>query len=347
MAVSAKRVRVSDDSGSNWYTLPGNTAELSNEAGPIDDTVFGQNFASSEIGLIAGSITAAAFFKGFAGYVCDLKKGGTPTAVTAGATTNTSGKTYRLNDAAKRVIDRTASITVKDGGSAIAGSNIESYDYLFGTVTFISSYTVGGAITMDYTYIPMANIASAQSFTLTQTADAIDDTDFDAAQANSGHRTYDAGLKTVSLDISGIYNATNAWRTALASRGVIMCEINPDGSGASVARGFFKITTQGQSGDVGALEEESITLELHVPDDALMAYPFSWVHTNSTLSTAVQKILTAWLAGTELDVQYLPNGTAGVKYDAIVTDISLSGGLDQMNEFSCTFQGSGAPSAVT
>ena len=64
----AKRVRLSDDAGSNWYTLPGSTAELRNEAGEIPDTVFGQVFASAEVGLIEGMITSNALYKGFAGY---------------------------------------------------------------------------------------------------------------------------------------------------------------------------------------------------------------------------------------------------------------------------------------
>ena len=52
MTISAKRVRLSDDSGSNWYTLPGSTGEFTNEGQVIDDTVFGQLYQSGFPGLI-------------------------------------------------------------------------------------------------------------------------------------------------------------------------------------------------------------------------------------------------------------------------------------------------------
>ena len=61
---------------------------------------------------------------------------------------------------------------------------------------------------------------------------------------------------------------------------------------------------------------------------------------------AVVKTLTAWQDGLDLDVRYLSDGVNGLSGTAVVADISLAGGLEAMNEFSCTFQGSGTVTTV-
>src|SRR5688500_17864632 len=117
----AKRVRLSDDAGTNWYTLPGNSAELANEAGEIADTVFGQNYSSAQTGMLGWTLSANGLYKGFAGYVAKIMKSGTPTAMTAEPMALVSGKTYQVTNAAKRTFSRTAALTFL--GNAIAISN--------------------------------------------------------------------------------------------------------------------------------------------------------------------------------------------------------------------------------
>jgi len=343
----AKKIDVSDDNGVTWYTLPGGTGEYAEEAESITDTVFGNTYESSEIGLISWTVSANAYYKGFAGYNAKVLKPGTSTAVLGEAMSLVSGKTYQVTAAARRVMDRSQTITVYDNAVAVADSNIQSFDYLFGKVTFVASYTVTGPVTMDFNYFPMTSIGTSSSFTLTQTANPIDTTDFATAQGNTGFRTFTPGLRTVSMDLSGFFNVSNAFKSALESRSEVIIEVNPDGNGNSIARGFFKPATWGQSGDVGALEEETITYNLNIPDDAKMALGFSWEHTSgTTLSTAVQKILTAWLNESMIDVRYLYDGTSGYRGKAMMSDVTLEGSLDGMNLFTANFQGSGQPSAV-
>ncbi len=341
----AKRIRVSDDSGTNWYTLPGNTGELSNEATPLTDTIFGQDFESQEIGLISWNVSSNALFKGFAGYLVDIKIAGTPTVTTGESCSLETGKIYQIDDSAKQIWDRSATVTVYDNG-VDQTSEVVSIDYLFGRVTFDAAYTVTGPVTVDVTYLPTTAVAGYRTFTLTQTANAVNNTDIPAAQANSGHNTFEYGLKTVNLNLSGVFKSSNAFRAALIARSELIIEINPDGNNESVARGFFKYTNQGQSGNVGDLEEETITLTLNVPDVALLEESFKWVHTSSTLSTAVQKVLDAWEDSSALDCQYLHDGTNGVSGAVVVTDVTLTSGLESMNEFSVTLQGTGALTAV-
>lgn len=338
----AKRVRISDDNGSNWYTLPGSSGELSHDTGEIDDTIFGYNYKSSEVGLIKWGVSSDALYKGFAGYVADVKKVGTTTAFTAEAVTAEGGNIYAIASASKSVWDRATTVVVKDGVTNIA-AQIEWIDYLFGRVKLLSTYTVVGTITFGGNYFPMASIGKANGFSLTQTADAVQNTTFDLAQANGGFHTFQEGLKTVALELSGIFDETNGFVDAIADRLEVIVEINPDGQARSIARGFFRFATQNQSGDVGALEEEKVTLRLNVPDLATNYLPFEWRHTNtSTLNTAVKKLLSAWEAGTVIDVQYLPDGTTGKRGDCIVTELTLSGGLEEMNKFSVGLQGTGS-----
>ena len=342
----AKRVRISDDAGSNWYTLPGNSAELSSEAGEIDDTTFGQDFSSTQTGLIGWTLSANALFKGFAGYSAKILKVGTSTTLTDEAMSVVSGKTYQITDSAKRVLNRAVAVTVEDNSVTVSAANIESIDYLFGRITFVSSYTPTTPITISGAYYPMATVGCANTFSLTQTANANDVTCPSEAQSNSGHRVFDYGLKNVSVELSGIYNASNAFRALLAARTEIILEINPDGNGKTVARGFFKPTKTGQSGDVGDLESESITFNLSVPDNDAIPYPFHWlIATDSTINTAIKKALESWEASALIDIAYLPDGTTGVKGDAVITDLTLTGGLEVMNEFTVNVQGSGALSA--
>lgn len=344
----AKRVRISDDGGSTWYTLPGNTAELSSEAGDIDDTVFGQDYSSTQTGLIGWTISANGLYKGFAGYVATIMKAGTSTTLTTEAMSLVSGKTYQITAAAKRALNHAVTTTVYDNAVAVNASNILSIDYLFGRVTFVSSYTPTGPITLTGAYFPLVAVGCSNAFTLTQTANAVDNTCMDVAKANDGHRTFEYGLKTVSLDLTGIYKPANDFLDLLKNRAELIIEINPDGNGKAVARGFFKAMNTGQSGDVGDLEQETITFNLSVPqnDNDVMPYPFHWLFAaDATLSLAIQKSLAAWEAGELIDICYLPDGSTGVQGEAVITDLTLAGGLEVMNEFTVNVQGSDELSA--
>ena len=343
----AKRVQISVLEAGPYYTLPGNTAELSNENGELADTIFGQEFSSSESGIGSWSITSNALYKGFAGYIVALKKSGIATPFVDDPMTLVSGKTYAINSLAHQIWDTSVPVTFKDGASAIAASNILNVDYLSGRITFIGSYTPAGAVSVSGSYLPTAEISGSKSFTLTMTSDAIDTTDIPTAKANGGFKTFDPGLNTASFELSGIAKPSNDNIASLIARLPLVIEVNPDNQGKSVARGIFKYLSQSQSGEVGALEEETVNFNLSVPDVETLKAPFSWMHTNDTrLNMGVRILLDAWLNKTHVWVKYLPDGATGHTGNAVVTDISLSGGLEAMNEFSVTLQGSGAVEAT-
>lgn len=344
--MAAKTIRVSTDDAT-YYTLPGNSGEFSDEAGSLDDTIFGQLYQSGQPNLINWNVSANALFKGFAGYTVDILKSGTPTTLTAEATSLVSTRIYQITNTAKRVLDPATAVTVLDNAVAVSAANIEYIDYLFGIVKFISSYTPTTPITITGKYLPMTVMAKYRNFSLKMTMEPIEDTDIPAAQANSGHRTFNpAGLKTVALEVDTVYATANGYRASLVARDTLVIEVNPDGASQTVARGFFKPTARNQSGNVGALEEESASFTLFVPTNADMQTPFRWNFASSTLSTAVQICLNAFLDATTPYVKYLPDGVAGFKGGCVVTDVSLAGGLEAMNEFSVTLQGTGVVTVV-
>lgn len=350
----AKKIKLSDDSGSNYYELPGAEGGFTATADEIDDTILGQNYQSNEVGLIEWRVTSDGIFKGFAGYLAKLLKSGSATTMTGEACANESGLIYAISDSDKEIWDRATGITVKDDGSAVAASNIEWIDYLFGRVKFITGYSVSGAITVDGKYFPTAAIGAGNGYELTMSAEAVDISDFPTCQGNGGYKVSDAsGLKTVALDVTGIFSASEAAAADLAARSELIVEIDPAGDGSSIARGFFKIVNAGQDGKVGASENESIKFSLTVPEDSTILSVFSWRHTSTTLAQAIQIAIDAWLTedATTL-VQYLPSGATGAsptdgKQGAVVfTNISLSGGLSNMNVFKMEMMGTGAVTTV-
>ncbi len=338
----AKRVQISDDAGSTWFTLPGNSGELSQDAGTIDDSIFGQEFSSGQAGLINWSINANAIYKGFSGYMAKILKTGTTTTMTAEAMTLVSGKTYRITNAAKNVWDRTATWIVYGNGVAISSANIESIDYLFGRVTFAAAYTPTTPITVTGKYFPMSALGCTNGFTLTQTTNPIDESCMDSVAANDGHKIFNYGLKTATLDINGVYRVANGFRELLVSRAEVMVEINPDGQSKSICRGWFKATSIGQSGDLGNLEQETVSFALAVPVGDEIPYPLHWIHaSDSTIPVAISKCLAAWEAKDLINVRYLPDGIDGYEGEGVLTDLTLTGGLEVMNEFAVNVQGSG------
>lgn len=349
----AKTVKVSlVSSGASLNTLPGNTADLNRDGAQIDDTIFGQIFQSNQPGLINWGVSSNALYKGFAGYVATLKKQGASTSFTGEAMENVSGNTYKITDATRNVWDRTGSFTFFDGSSgnpSIPSAEIETINHLFGEVTFTTSQTE--PITADGDFFPMSAFGKANSFTLTQTADTIDTTAFEDAQGNSGFNIFEQTLLTVSLELSGFYRKSNNFNQLLIDRAELMIELNPDGNALSIARGLFKAVTVSQTGDVAGSETESITFTLSVPEDLGLGQsespPFKWQHDPATtLSQAIQDILISWQDQTEMIVHYLPDGIEGFSGNCIVTDITLAGGVEVMNEFSVSLQGTGTVAVV-
>lgn len=348
--MAAKQVALSTDDVT-YNILPGGTGEMSREGRAVTDTIFGQLYESQITGPISWGINANAVYKGYPGYVAKLLKQGTSTAMTTEPMSLVSGKTYQVTDSTRRIMNRAVTTNVFDN-AVNQNANVESIDFLFGRVTFKSTYTVVGPVTITGAYFPTLSLAKFQSFTLTQTAAAINNSDMPNLQSNGGFETYSSGLKTVGLELPSVFAAGDAWHTALINRAEYIIEINPDGTGlpGSVARGFFRLISDSQSGDVGALEVENLKFSLNVPlanSGPAIAKPFGWLHgASSPIPTAIQQALTSWQDATSIYARYLHDGVSGWKGQGIITNMSLAAGMDSPNIFTVSFQGSGAPTVI-
>lgn len=335
--MAAKTVRVSKDD-TTYFVIPGNTADLSEELGTVDDSIFGSSFTSTQATLKTWTISSGAMFKGFPGYVATLKKAGTATAFTDATTEELDGMFY-ITNRAQSLIDHNSSVTVSDAGAAVASADIDHIDFLQGGVKFVSTYTPTGPITISGDYLPLSPICYAQTFSLTQSADTENVTDLCSAQENGGHGVFSYSQQTVELSLEGYYNDTSDFSDDLNSRETCIIEISPAGDDSSVARGYFMITSRSQSGDVGSTETESVSYALQVPEG--VSLPFSWYHSSTTtIPQAVKIILDAWENREELWIEYIAEGSSTKRTGKVlVSDASMDGGVEDMNEFSLDFQG--------
>jgi len=351
--MAAKRIEISADD-ITYLLLPGGQGEISRDGASIDDTIFGQTYKSALTGPITWGINANAVYKGFPGYAAKILKPGTSTVMTDEAMTLVSGKTYRITATAKRAIDRSVTVVVEDN-AVDHTADVDHIDYLLGTVTFKPAYTVTGSVTITGNYFPMTTaIAKYTGFTLNMTAEAIRNSDMPALQANLGYHTHTPGLKTVTLELPSVFLAADGWAEEIDDRQEWLIEVNPDGTqfSGSIARGFFRLMSQRQSGNVGALEEENLRFELNVPYYAStpgLTSPFSWFHSTSPASPipgAIKTALDRFLGDLPVYGKYLHDGVAGWKGSGVLTSLSLTAGMESVNTFAVNIQGSGAPTIV-
>ena len=201
-----------------------------------------------------------------AGYASHIYKEGTPTAMVGEALSLVSGKTYRITDRAKRVLDPTVAIVVKDNGGAVAASNIESIDLLLGKVTFTSGYSVVGAITMDATYIPVSLVANISSFNFDTDAGLMDNTTFvGSADPAYGFRTRQPTIGDYSLNF-GLWDDITPEFEANVSAGdslIFVIGTGNDPLNADVEHLRCRVIFESfqQSAEVGGLVENSYSAQ--------------------------------------------------------------------------------------
>ena len=122
-----------------------------------------------------------------------LKISGTAVPVTGEATTSLGGGAYQITSSSRRIMAPSATPVVKDGGTPVS-SALYAVNYQFGIITF-DGYSPGGAITVDYSYLPTQAIAEVFTFNFSVKADLLDTTSYDSGRA----RAKKAGL----VDASG------------------------------------------------------------------------------------------------------------------------------------------------
>ena len=175
-----------------------------------------------------------------AGWNTTIKVGGTPTAVTGEACTNTTGNTYQINNTAKRVWDPSVVPIAYDGGVPAA---ILSADYLLGTVTLAA--TPGGAVTVDVTYIPLLSVAQAKAASVDMALNALDVSVYGSRDMAylAGLRTFTASISTLDTLETDLDSGGDTWTwNAKADGTMILVEIDMGGLGSNRIR-FWSFVT--------------------------------------------------------------------------------------------------------
>ena|SRR3990167_2445317 len=193
---------------------------------------------------------------GDAAYNTKVKISGVSTAMTSQAMTLVSGNTYQINSTARRVWNPDGTFAFTDLGSTIAASNISSIDYLFGKVTFATGKTT--VALASGTYLPVANVLGAQSYTLNLGRALLDDTDF----TSTGWISRIPGLLDASVSITRWDDLDTDFIDMLEDpASVIVVDITPGGE-SLIARGFFRLESDNLSGDVAALQSNELSFAL-------------------------------------------------------------------------------------
>lgn len=337
--MATKTFEVSPDD-LTWATIPGNDASVDFNGNQLDTTVFGSDFNSSIMGIIEHSFSGNAMFRKTAGYNGTIRGVGTATSFTDEPTTLTGGY-YVIDDITKSIFDHNEIVLVEDDNVPVDPSNIAEIDYLFGKIKFVDTYTVVGNITVSGDYLPTATLGCFQSFDLTQSSDTIETGCFEGVKANGGYQSYKPTLRDVAVSASGFYQTDSTFIQTLIAREIIVIEIDIEGDGKSVCRGYFTLITDGLSGGTGGDETESLEFSLSVPEGVK---PFSWYFAPDTNAPkGLVYIINAWENKTNVYYRYRPEGANGATYkaQAVITDCSISTSVDGIAEASVSGQGTG------
>lgn len=215
-------------------------------------------------------------------YKAKLSASGTSTAMTAQACAQVGvTKTWQISNSSKRVLDPSVARTWKDGGSAIAAANIQSEDLLFGTVTFISSFTPGGAVTVDANYLPITALASVKSMTLEQTVDMPDATLLNS----SGYKARIPTLTDAKGDLQMLSDfqddidpsgTTTTLYGLLTSRTPLLLELDEKGTGVEVFRAWVLIGDEKVAFDPKDLTQGSLSWQATDRGSPVIAAASGW-----------------------------------------------------------------------
>lgn len=196
-----------------------------------------------------------------AAYASTVKLAGSSVVMTGEACSLVLAKTYRVTAASKRVLDPSTATVVKDGGVTVSASNY-SVSHLFGTVTFVAGYTVGGSITIDGAYLPMLTFAEVREFSLSAQGSLADSTTLDSA----GYRAKALTLRDFTASLTTLQSALYDNDPGAGAR--VVADLHAAGTpvlieagvGGYYFRGWAVIESFEEKGSLEALVELSLSL---------------------------------------------------------------------------------------
>lgn len=137
----------------------------------------------------------------YAGWKGLVKVTGTPTAMVAEATTELVADTvFQITNAAKRIIDPDAALTVKVNG--IATGLAFTVNYLFGKITFAAPLGGADVVTLDGNYLPTLEVIECFEASASMSRDVAESTAFKGTGSTDPSKQKKALLKDASGSIS-------------------------------------------------------------------------------------------------------------------------------------------------
>jgi len=192
------------------------------------------------------------------GYIASLKKSGTSTAFSDEPMSNTSGNIWEIDDINKEVFDRVVTPVFYDNAVPIIDTDIESVNYLYGHVTFTGVKV--GPITVDGSYMPLADIAGAKEGTLNLTSSVHDVTDL----SNEGYHNKITGMHDSSVSLSRWDDLSKDFSQVLNSREPIVIEYKADE--ILSFRGWYILESSGKALNLTGVIEETLSFQLDGDD---------------------------------------------------------------------------------
>jgi hypothetical protein len=190
-----------------------------------------------------------------------VKVTGAATAFTGEATTRITANTvYQITNAAKRIWDRSATITVKKDAVTQA-ANLYTLNRLTGTVTFLADIGGAAVVTVDGSYLPTSNAAEAKSFAYELMKDLLDSTSYDSATADNYHKRKDAGLENASGSLGQWSSVDRYFETALIAGDPVVVELWADRATAFDIRFWALLNKQQIQSAVDGLVGQTVEWE--------------------------------------------------------------------------------------
>jgi hypothetical protein len=184
-----------------------------------------------------------------------VKVSGAPVAFTTEATTNAGDNlNYQITNAAKRVWDRSATISVfKD--AVLQSDTLYTVNRLSGRITFLASQGAS-VITVSGSYLPMSLAAEAKMVALSFIAENEDESTFEDD---------DVVRMQVQRDCSGRlgrWEIDEYFRDALVAGDPVVLELFLDGAGIVPKAKIWAILNSAETtGAQRALQEEEVAFE--------------------------------------------------------------------------------------
>ena len=181
------------------------------------------------------------------------------------------GCDFRITDATRRLLDSDATTSVKTattrGGSKSALADDEfTVNYAGGVVTVTSTGITPEVcaelfVFVTGSYIPFTNVGGANNYSIDMSAEVLEDTNFEDANANGGYRSRLTGLLDVSVSVSAFSPLNKTYAGRLQQKDDVVLTILVGQKERITGR--FVVESVSQAGEVGGIETEDISFQLN------------------------------------------------------------------------------------